>query len=66
MRDEVPPARMSAPTRGFDADIRGILPSLMWGRRVYPMKKLLLLLLGLAAIGAVVYVVTQRNSDDDA
>jgi|GEM_PF-5007030 hypothetical protein len=30
------------------------------------MKKLLLLLLGLAAIGAVVYVVTQRNSDDDA
>ena len=28
------------------------------------MKKLLLLLLGLAAIGAVVYVVTQRNTDD--
>ncbi len=28
------------------------------------MKKFLLLILGLAAIGAVVYVVTQRNSQD--
>lgn len=30
------------------------------------MKKFLLLILGLAAIGAVVFVVTQRNSQDSA
>lgn len=30
------------------------------------MKKLLLLMLGLAAIGAVVYIVTQRNSGEDS
>jgi hypothetical protein len=29
------------------------------------MKKFLLVLLGLAAIGGVVYVVTQRNSGDE-